>query len=64
MARSALELAAERARPARVAVSGSLLVWAPDGLPEVAAGDDLATLLIGGARRPRTSHSPTATSSW
>ena len=38
------------ARPARVAVSGSLLVWAPDGLPEVAAGDDLATLLDGGAR--------------
>jgi coenzyme F420-0:L-glutamate ligase/coenzyme F420-1:gamma-L-glutamate ligase len=26
-------------------VSGSLLVWAPDGVPEVAAGDDLATLL-------------------
>ena len=27
-------------------MSGSLLVWAPDGLPEIAAGDDLAALLI------------------
>ncbi len=26
-------------------MSGSLLVWAPDGVPEVEAGDDLATLL-------------------
>ena len=27
-------------------MSGSLLVWAPDGVPEVAAGDDLAALLV------------------
>ena len=27
-------------------MSGSLLVWAPDGVPEVVAGDDLATLLV------------------
>ena len=27
-------------------MSGSLLVWAPDGVPEVAPGDDLATLLL------------------
>ena len=27
-------------------MSGSLLVWAPDGVPEVAAGDDLAALLL------------------
>ncbi len=27
-------------------MSGSLLVWAPDGVPEVAAGDDLAGLLV------------------
>ncbi len=26
-------------------MSGSLLVWAPDGVPEVVAGDDLATLV-------------------
>ena len=27
-------------------MSGSLLVWAPDGVPEVAAGDDLVTVLL------------------
>jgi coenzyme F420-0:L-glutamate ligase/coenzyme F420-1:gamma-L-glutamate ligase len=27
-------------------MSGSLLVWVPDGVPEVAAGDDLAELLL------------------
>ena len=27
-------------------MSGSLLVWAPDGVPEVAAGDDIAQLLL------------------
>jgi dehydro coenzyme F420 reductase / coenzyme F420-0:L-glutamate ligase / coenzyme F420-1:gamma-L-glutamate ligase len=27
-------------------MSGSMLVWAPDGVPEVAAGDDLAALLV------------------
>jgi coenzyme F420-0:L-glutamate ligase/coenzyme F420-1:gamma-L-glutamate ligase len=27
-------------------MSGSLLVWSPDGVPEVAAGDDLAALLL------------------
>ena len=43
MARSALALAAELAR---ARMSGSMLVWAPDGVPEVAAGDDLAALLV------------------
>ena len=28
-------------------MSGSMLVWAPDGVPEVAAGDDLAAMLVG-----------------
>jgi coenzyme F420-0:L-glutamate ligase/coenzyme F420-1:gamma-L-glutamate ligase len=28
-------------------MSGSMLVWAPDGVPEVAAGDDLAAKLVG-----------------
>jgi coenzyme F420-0:L-glutamate ligase/coenzyme F420-1:gamma-L-glutamate ligase len=27
-------------------MSGSMLVWAPDGVPEVAAGDDLAGMLV------------------
>src|SRR4029078_3081447 len=38
-----------RARAGRRAarMSGSMLVWAPDGVPEVAAGDDLAAMLVG-----------------
>ena len=39
MARAALALAGRRCGAAPM--SGSLLVWAPDGVPEVAAGDDL-----------------------
>jgi coenzyme F420-0:L-glutamate ligase / coenzyme F420-1:gamma-L-glutamate ligase len=27
-------------------MSGSMLVWAPDGVPEIAAGDDLAAMLV------------------
>ena len=60
MARAALELC--RRRCGRGPHDPASEVWAPDGVPEVAAGDDLAALLADALRGdPR---SPTATSSW